>query len=98
MSGLDEYDYLIYPGYMRRPMARWNEAHDHANWQLSGEWLHILIAQEHPHLAGKITGMLLELEDGGAGLEVVPADGARYERRSFAPVFPAQSDTWRPQE
>ena len=25
MSGLDEYDYLIYPGYMRRPMARWNE-------------------------------------------------------------------------
>ena len=25
MSGLDEYDYLIYPGFMRRPMARWNE-------------------------------------------------------------------------
>lgn len=22
---LDEYDLLIYPGFMRRPMARWNE-------------------------------------------------------------------------
>jgi hypothetical protein len=25
MSALDEYDLAIYPGFYRRPMARWNE-------------------------------------------------------------------------
>jgi hypothetical protein len=24
-ESLDEYDRLVYPGFMRRPMARWNE-------------------------------------------------------------------------
>ena len=98
---LDEYDLLIYPGFMRRPMARWNEDGSCAPMARArgpkGEAFQLMlkpseIDEDISHIEHEVSGALRDRRECSPSHRAVPAGcqrrSSRRKRESpFVSVF-----------